>query len=875
MWLKWLPWRYLVRSVAHRHGFLDPVAVLSRLHRFAQPSEVGEPIELLRAGVVFQARGLMNTRAIQHNLDWVWPFWVERQFDPLDPAFIPRAFSVTHVNLTHRNWTAVGIPDCPALPIVDPRGLVTPHWDGWSLDAWVLADDGRELVPSRETDSRQRLDLGQGIAIETETTAEGMSLRARAFVSSDRDATHAPDVPGAAGAPGARGAHSARDAHSARGAPSLRIRWSARCDTLGWLAVVLRPYNPEGVSFIHDIALSEFASVETQGPAGAGESRSCSAWTVDGRQTIELSEAPDHHRFSDYRRGDVHIRIPDNSPDRAVRCDVGLATAAALYRLVPGREREISIAAPLTERDEREPRAHRPTKREPSSSFPHSSWEDALSGACALRVPDERVQFLFDAAIRTLILHSPGEVYPGPYTYKRFWFRDAAFIIDGLLAAGLVSRAERALDRFPRLQTHDGYFRSQDGEWDSNGEALWILDRFRRLTGRPPKPEWLPAIRRGGEWIRRKRIPPGSRHAGLFPPGFSAEHLGLNDYYYWDDFWGVAGLRAAAALLDAASGGVAASGSAAATSGLPATHGAVATRGAAGALAHDPVLAAEFRREAAEFLEVIDESLALIHEERDRHHAGSFTAATGSVTSTDGAGATQVSAAKGAEAFPRANPAAPDRRMDAGAIGSIAAGYPLRLWPADDARLRDTVEYLMGRCFVSGGFFQDMIHSGINAYLTLHVAQVLLRAGDPRYAELIRNVADLASPTGQWPEAIHPATRGGCMGDGQHAWAAAEWVLMIRNCFLREENDGLILCSGIPDEWLAGEGVSLGPTPTSYGAISVSARRTESGVRVEWTWTSPRKMPARFEIRRGRQSGRPGPDVVVADAGAGKIDLPA
>ena len=73
MWLNWLPWRYVVRRVARARGFIDPIAVLSRLHRFAQPSEVAAPLELLRAGVVFHARGLMNTGAIQHNLDWVWP----------------------------------------------------------------------------------------------------------------------------------------------------------------------------------------------------------------------------------------------------------------------------------------------------------------------------------------------------------------------------------------------------------------------------------------------------------------------------------------------------------------------------------------------------------------------------------------------------------------------------------------------------------------------------------------------------------------------------------------------------------------------------------------------------------------------------------
>jgi hypothetical protein len=31
----------------------------------------------------------------------------------------------------------------------------------------------------------------------------------------------------------------------------------------------------------------------------------------------------------------------------------------------------------------------------------------------------------------------------------------------------------------------------------------------------------------------------------LLPPGPSAEHLGPSDYFYWDDFWGLAGLRQA------------------------------------------------------------------------------------------------------------------------------------------------------------------------------------------------------------------------------------------------------------------------------------------------------------------------------------------
>jgi hypothetical protein len=187
-------------------------------------------------------------------------------------------------------------------------------------------------------------------------------------------------------------------------------------------------------------------------------------------------------------------------------------------------------------------------------------------------------------------------------------------------------------------------------------------------------------------------------------------------------------------------------------------------------------------------------------------------------------------------------PASPYRRLDAGAIGSLAVGYPLQLCAADDPRLLDTVEFLLERCFVNGAFFQDMIHSGLNAYLTLHVAQVLLRAGDPRYLELMDAVAALASPTGQWPEAIHPATGGGCMGDGHHVWASAEWLMMIRNCFVREENERLILCGGVPARWLDhNQPIVFGPAPTAFGSVSITITpQPGRTLRVDWlgNWRS-------------------------------------
>jgi hypothetical protein len=710
-WMKWLPWRFLIRRVAQAQGFLDPVALLARLHRFAQPSEVGEPIELLRAGVVFHARGLINSRVIQHNLDWVWPYWIERQFDPKDDAFVPRAFTITHVNLTHRNWTAVGLPDVLELPIVDPRGLLTPFLDRWSLDCWILTEDGHHLLPSRSLQSSQRLD-DNDLAVITETQEKNLYLKTHASVQ------------------------------AIKSRPICQLRVHARADREAWAIVALRPYNPEGISFIHTADLSPERT----------------RWRIDGEHTVEFSAAADRHHVSDYRSGDVYIHLTELADEFSGTCDVGMVTAAAMFKLEPDKPREILCSVPIGGDDHHSP-------------IPADSWEQSLKDHCNLQVPDRCFQSLYEASLQTLILHSPDDVYPGPYTYKRFWFRDAAFIINGLLCAGLIQRAERALDRFPSQQDTNGYFHSQDGEWDSNGEALWIMRRFCELTGRPPKPGWQKPIRRGGQWIGRKRLrrTSGVPHAGLLPAGFSAEHLGPNDYYYWDDFWGIAGLQAAAYM----------------------------------AKFFDDAAVETFTREAKDFSVAADLSLTGVEERLGRP----------------------------------AMPASPYRRLDAGAIGSLVVGYPLQQCAPDDIRLFDTVEFLLANCFFKGGFFQDMIHSGINAYLTLHVAQVLLRAGDPRYLELMDTVAELASPTGQWPEAIHPRTLGGCMGDGQHAWASAEWVLMIRNCFVREEGRRLILCAGVAKRWLKpGAKISFGPAPTAFGTVSVTIQVEKVEPRIKVTW---------------------------------------
>ena len=707
-----------MKRAARHYGVMDPAMLMARMRRFAQPSEVAEPLELLRAGFVFHARGLVNAKAIQHNLDWVWPYWVERQFNPESSSFVPRAFSFSHINLTHRNWTAVGDPDLPLYPMVDPRGLVTPLHDGWSLDFWVISDEDH-LLPSKLEDDgvKQSLRLEPDLEVLTEC-AQG-NLKLELATRMVREEGRAPDA---------------------------RTRIRALSERDGWLVVAVRPYNPEGIQFIHRIT----ADMDTQ------------QMRVNDEATLRFDKEADGFRMAHYAEGDIYLNLSDGMEQSKVDCEVGMATAAALFRLEGGQSRELDVSVGL-ERDLNEFSAHknrRPAKKEETAK---------------LRIPDERMRFLYDAAVKTLLLLSADDLVPGPYTYRRFWFRDACLMLHPLLALHQTDRAERVLSTFADRQTVTGYFSSQKGEWDSNGQVLWIAARFAEMTGRDLDPDLDKALRKGAHWLDRKRVsakhPPDS--AGLLPAGFSAEHLGPNDYYYWDDFWALGGLRAIADYWR--------------------------RRG---------------EKEAAEEAEALADS-----------YMESLEASFDSIPE---------SRAKGAI------PAAPGRRLDSGAIGSMVADYPLQLYPAADARIMQTADFLIGTCFHKGGFFQEMIHSGINAYLSLDLAQTLLRAGDPGFADILRRVAELATPTGQWPEAIHPITLGGCMGDGQHGWAAAEWIMMMRNCFVREEADHLVIGSGLLPEWLeSGEELFFGPTLTRWGAVCVRLKENELVVEGEWRTKPP------------------------------------
>jgi hypothetical protein len=59
---------------------------------------------------------------------------------------------------------------------------------------------------------------------------------------------------------------------------------------------------------------------------------------------------------------------------------------------------------------------------------------------------------------------------------------------------------------------------------------------------------------------------------------------------------------------------------------------------------------------------------------------------------------------------------------------------------------------------------------------------------------------------------------------------------MLRNCFVREEGDRLVLCAGVPRRWLEqDQPIRFGPAPTSFGTVSIEIRPNPGHEpRVQW-----------------------------------------
>ncbi|MBW3669262.1 MAG: hypothetical protein KY443_08630 [Actinobacteria bacterium] len=698
----------------------DIVHHLSTFQRLGETVEVEMPGELLPVGARTVFRAVRTRAAAQLGVDWVWPHWLERQLDPRSPAFVPRGHLPVLTNVTGRNWTMVGNVGSAREAIVDPRGLVTPWFDGWSLDWWIGADD-RWHFPSREAGVRQQL-VGSTPVVETLMRVPGGDAAQRVYA-----------VPGAE--------------------ELVIVEIENRSPVPFAVALAVRPYNPEGLAIVERIRLVDHAV------------------TVDGRPALLFPKPPARMAGSTFHDGDsAHVVTAGNAgsslPD-PLRCEVGLAQAAFLFPLPHTAVLRVAVPLAAERRTRRKGVARRRVERLPelpavlpSSDTVVRGWAAQSARGMRLELPEGRLAEAVAANRRYMLLfHDGADITPGPYTYHRFWFRDAAYMLAALDRYGFSGEAAEVIGHFPDRQKADGFFFSQRQEWDANGAALYAMAEHWRLT-RDTSCIDFDAVASAVQWIERKRHSKRRRAdsvlRGLMPASISAEHLGPFDFYYWDSFWSLRGLLDGALLLR---------------------------------LAGQHAAAAQAEGWASSLRGALRDSLAEVGERLG-------TAAM---------------------------PAGPRRRMDPGVVGSLVACHPLGLLSPTDPAVEATLALARDRFSIDHAFFQGISHTGLGTYLTLQLASVELAQGDRRALDRLSWMLEAATPTFTWPEAIHPQLGSGCMGDGHHGWAAADFLSFVRDLLVREVDDGLALCSMLPDSWV-GQGIEVHDAPTHHGRLSFAVR---------------------------------------------------
>ncbi|MDD5456794.1 MAG: hypothetical protein PHV30_07155 [Candidatus Margulisbacteria bacterium] len=691
----------LLNFISNRFGIPHTaIAYIKPMTIAGRQTKIGLPKDLISLNVLNLVRGIFNNIVIPSYLNWVWPYWVVRQHDSKGLSFIPRGFQIPSINVAHRNWTAIGNLMKEKEAILDTRGMVTPNIDGWSIDIFAVYK-GVLYAPPRLRQIKQRV-LHSIPVIETTFEVENFVLLITTFAQNiyDRDVIlHQVEVSN----------------HGLLG------------DDIS-VYVSIRPYNPEGISLIHKILYQN------------------EEFYVNGSLGLLLMEKPHHVLCSNFKQGDVSLQIvkkPINSKYDS-KCDAGLATACAGYDIYlnPGEQKELEFRIPMDKKIIIKKELYREGSYDKYKQDTVNEWKKKLQDSIQISIPDKKLEKAFKTNISYLMLFYDGKsITPGPFSYHHFWFRDAAYLLQALAKAGFINETREVLHTYPSRQKLNGVFHSQLSEWDSNGQAIWTIAEYYRLTkDKETLRKLLPSVHSGARWLIDKLNKTANKdipYQGLMPDGLSAEHFGANDCYYWDDYWALKGLIDAKFLIEQ----------------LP-----------------DEKIDTRRIGKAIERLQKnINDSLLYANKKFDKPCL----------------------------------PISPTRYMDSAAIGSLATIYPLKIFDPTDERLVNTMEFLEQNCFTNGVFFHDINHSGHGTYLNMHVAQVYLAQRNPKALDILQWMLNIATHTFTWPESIHPFTFGGVIGDGHHGWAAADFLMVVRNMLFVEENDVLVLTPVIPKDWVS------------------------------------------------------------------------
>ncbi|RPJ35336.1 MAG: hypothetical protein EHM17_02945 [Verrucomicrobiaceae bacterium] len=464
----------------------------------------------------------------------------------------PRGWHPRYWHREQSYWTPVGSPEGKRRALINEEGMVEVDEGGFSLEPFVLTESG--LVTWADVETVLSLEKHGGPLPRVMWKKTGLQLEILPWVDGKGDELTLRTTYRLK----ATKSHKGMRLVAALRPYQVNPPWQAFRNLGGRSPITRVSEEPEGMKVNNRLVFSDPAPVATG-----------SAMFEEGGVLRFLAEG----------------KLP--SADQ-ITDESGLASAAMVWDL-PASVKSLEVTVSVPYFGSRIPCA--PAAR----SAALARWRRKL-GSVQWHVP-ANAQPAFDclrsAAGHILINRDGPAIQPGPRRYTRSWVRDCVIMGAALAKAGLPEPLKEFIGWYAQFQREDGFVPcvvDRDGvdwlvEHDSHGQFIWGAREVFRNGGDPRflkklmphakmAADYLIALReqrmteefRAGKRTSSFGLLPESvsqededtldarsEFFGLLPESASHEgYLAHPVHSYWDDFWGVRGLEAAADLAEAA-----------------------------------------------------------------------------------------------------------------------------------------------------------------------------------------------------------------------------------------------------------------------------------------------------------------------------------
>lgn len=194
--------------------------------------------------------------------------------------------------------------------------------------------------------------------------------------------------------------------------------------------------------------------------------------------------------------------------------------------------------------------------------------------------------------------------------------------------------------------------------------------------------------------------------------------------------------------------------------------------------------------------------------------------------------------------------------------GNLTMLHPTPLFDAWDSRVTATLNHVRAS-FVEGAIRWSpektrVIHPYMSTYVTN--SEIIRGERDKAVDHYYHLLAHTTSTHG-FPEGVYYDTRTAWNNTLPHFWAAAQYMILLRNMLLRSQGDVLHLLPAVPVAWLRpGKKIVVLRAPTVFGRVGFAVKGIEGGCELRFSWpdrTTPKQvilhMPPGVTVKRALQ----------------------